>query len=385
MRQIFRVALYFAVLFASISTPVQASRRVALVIGNGNYENAGALVNPANDAADISRVLSGLGFDVFVGTDLDKAAMELKIRDFAVALDGASTGLFFYAGHGLQVNGTNYLVPVDAKLTTASALDFEMVRLDLVQRAMERATKTNIILLDACRNNPLARNLARAMGTRSFEIGRGLAPAESGKGTLISYSTQPGNVALDGSGRNSPYASALVKYLPIKGEDLQSTLVDVRRSVVEETDDRQVPWDHSALMSKVYLGGEPSQAPRAPDASSNAILPDYGPAADEEPIAYRVTSFTWQTSPQEVDPGKRIWRRETDVGWSEKWPSGFVKRTSSKARVIVDGCSGTVVGPDDEPDFALFIPDRNCRQMFLRFRRGYSGPWHMLAAMKDVR
>ena len=111
----------------------------------------------------------------------------------------------------------NHLVPIDAKLEDASGLDFELLRLDLVQRTMERETRTNILFLDACRDNPLARNLARAMGTRSTVIGRGLAQVEAGGGTLISYSTQPGNVALDGVGRNSPFAGALVKHIVAPG------------------------------------------------------------------------------------------------------------------------------------------------------------------------
>ena len=193
------------------SNPAFADKRVALVIGNAAYVHAGTLANPRNDAGDIAAELKKVGFEVVEGTDLDKAAMDRKIRDFANLLPGADTGLFFYAGHGLQVGGVNYLVPIDAQLSTAAALDFEMIRLDLIQRTMERETKTNILFLDACRDNPLARNLARAMGTRSSAIGRGLAAAESGVGTLISFSTQPGNVALDGTGRNSPYAGALVK------------------------------------------------------------------------------------------------------------------------------------------------------------------------------
>ena len=111
------------------------------------------------------------------------------------------------------MGGVNYLAPVNAKLLTAAALDFETVRLDLIQRTMESEVQTNILFLDACRDNPLSRNLARAMGTRSANIGRGLAPLESGNGTLISYSTQPGNVALDGTGRNSPFADALIEHI----------------------------------------------------------------------------------------------------------------------------------------------------------------------------
>jgi hypothetical protein len=161
--------------------------------------------------------------------------------------------LFFYAGHGLQVAGQNYLVPVDARLSTTPALDWEMVRLDLVQRTMEREAKTNVMFLDACRDNPLARNLARAMGTRSAEIGQGLAPAESGVGTLISFSTQPGNVALDGSGRNSPFAGALAKYVSTSNESLSDILIRVRKNVMKETQNKQVPWEHSALTGRFYF------------------------------------------------------------------------------------------------------------------------------------
>ena len=143
----------------------------------------------------MAATLERLGFAVLKGIDLSKAGMDAIIRQFAEAMGGAKAGLLFYAGHGLQVGGQNYLVPIDAKLTTSSALDFEMVRLDLIQRAMEREASTNIIILDACRDNPLARNLARALGTRSSQVGHGFAPAESGEGTLISFSTQPGNVA----------------------------------------------------------------------------------------------------------------------------------------------------------------------------------------------
>jgi uncharacterized caspase-like protein len=129
--------------------------------------------------------------------------LERKIREFANALQGADVAVFFYAGHGLQVSGQNYIVPTDAKLTTVAALELEVTRFEAVQRIMESEDRTNILFFDACRDNPLARNLQQAMGTRSTAIGRGLAPVQSGYGTLISYSTQPGNVALDGTGRNS--------------------------------------------------------------------------------------------------------------------------------------------------------------------------------------
>jgi hypothetical protein len=144
-----------------------------------------------------------------------------------------------------------------------------VVRLDLVQRTMERTARTNILFLDACRNNPLARNLARAMGTRSADIGRGLAPVESGVGTLISFSTQPGNVALDGAGRNSPYASALVRHIAASSDSLSDLLIAVRNDVRKETENKQVPWEHSALTARFYFkqasqpapSGQPAPAP----------------------------------------------------------------------------------------------------------------------------
>jgi uncharacterized caspase-like protein/Tfp pilus assembly protein PilF len=251
-----RVAVVL-LMFVMLPSSSEAAKRVALVIGNSAYTHAGTLANPRNDATDVAAALKKSGFEVIQALDLDKAAFDRKIRDFATALSGAEAGVFFYAGHGLQVGGKNYLVPTDAKVEDAAGLDFEMVQLDLVHRTMERQTSTNVIFLDACRNNPLARNLARAMGTRSAEIGRGLAPVESGVGTLISFSTQPGNVASDGAGRNSPFAGALVKQLSSSTDDLSALLIDVRNDVRKVTENKQVPWEHSALTGRFYFNAAP--------------------------------------------------------------------------------------------------------------------------------
>ena len=240
-----RIRLWLTLIIALNATVFQSApalsqgKRVALVIGNSAYENTPPLANRKNDADDMAAALQALGFEVIKGVDLKKSDMERSIRDFATALVGAEMGLFFYAGHGLQVSGVNYLVPTDAVLTTASALDFEMVRLDLIQRTMETETQTNVIMLDACRDNPLSRNLARALGTRSASIGRGLGQFEAGVGTLISFSTQPGNVALDGTGRNSPYTGSLVKHLATPAEDLTSVLIRVRNDVISTTASRR--------------------------------------------------------------------------------------------------------------------------------------------------
>ena len=180
--------------------------------------------------------------------------------------------MFFYAGHGLQVAGQNYLVPIDAKAESEDALDWEMLKVEIVHRAMERSTNTNILFLDACRDNPLARNLARGMGTRSSYVGRGLATIESGVGTLISFSTQPGNVALDGAGRNSPFAGSLVKRIATSSDDLSALLIDVRNDVCRETQNAQVPWEHSALTGRFYFTPPKNSVPGGSTTSTPSQL-----------------------------------------------------------------------------------------------------------------
>src|SRR4030095_960570 len=193
---------------------------------------------------------------------------------FARALEKADVALFFYAGHGLQASGRNHLVPVEAKLQVERDLYFEAISLDFVLKQVEldREGKTNIIFLDACRDNPLTRNLARSMGTRSASIGSGLAQVQTGVGTFIAYSTQPGNVAVDGTGRNSPFTAALTKGVGVPDRNLTSVMVDVRKEVLAATAGKQVPWDHSALTGDFYFqlasagGALPKVIPGRPEA-----------------------------------------------------------------------------------------------------------------------
>jgi tetratricopeptide (TPR) repeat protein len=267
-----RVVIFFFVLLL-MSPVAHAEKRVALVIGNSAYRPQGELTNPRNDANDVAAALKRHGFQVIEGLDLDKAALDRKLRDFALALTKADVGLFFYAGHGLQVSGNNYIIPIDAEVMTETALDFETMRLDFVQRFMERTTATNILIVDACRNNPFARNLQRTMGTRAAAVGRGLAPVEAGVGTLVSFSTQPGAVADDGTGRNSPFTGALVKHLTSSNEEIMSLLLDVRVDVIRETNRRQVPWEHTALTGRFYFKALTKPAVSSPPYIPNPVLP----------------------------------------------------------------------------------------------------------------
>ncbi len=244
---------------------------MALVVGMSGYRNAPALKNPANDAKDLAGALRELGFAVTEAADLDKLRLDEAVRTFARGIAGADAALVFFAGHGVQVAGQNYLLPIDAKLESERDLDFETVRLEFILRQLEtgRDGKVSIVMLDACRDNPLARNLARSMGVRSDAFPRGLAPVQSGAGMFIAFSTQPGNVALDGQGRNSPFAAALLRNIRTGGKGLNALMIDVRKDVMAATRNAQVPWDHSALTedfqflpaSRLTTGSVPSAIP----------------------------------------------------------------------------------------------------------------------------
>jgi Caspase domain len=235
---------------------IPADERVALVIGNSRYEDDDSLPNTLNDARAVAEVLGTLGFTVERGIDLDGRETEAALRRFSRLLEDADVGLFYYAGHGLQVHGTNYIVPVDAKIDRESDLLFDAVELNSVLRLLEERPRTSLVFLDACRDNPFARNLARSMGaSRAVSVGSGLAQMQSGIGTLIAYATQPNNVALDGTedGRNSPFTRALVDHIATPGIEVRQMLSRVRKAVIEETDGAQVPWDHSSLIGDFYF------------------------------------------------------------------------------------------------------------------------------------
>lgn len=232
-----------------------AEKRIALVIGNSDYKHAPEIPNPAHDAEDVAAALKALGFDVVEGRNLDFQATRMAIREFSDKLTDADLGLLFYAGHGVQVSGKNYLVPIDAQLDSVATLEVDAVNLDAVLRAMETQPRTNIVILDACRDNPFTRTLKRSASTsRSSGVEPGLAPIRTEGGTLVAFATDPGNVALDGSGtRNSPFTGALLKHMTTPELEIETLLKRVRRDVIETTKGRQTPWSNSSLVKEVYL------------------------------------------------------------------------------------------------------------------------------------
>ncbi|MEI9408127.1 caspase domain-containing protein [Mesorhizobium salmacidum] len=248
---------------------------MALVIGNGTYAEAGTLANPVNDALDIADKLRSTGFEVIEGNDLGKRALERSIGEFSDTLEGAGVGLFYYAGHGLQVEGRNHIVPVDARLDMPVKLQLEAVPIDEVLDIMEQQTKVSLVFLDACRNNPFSRSLSRTASTRSAAALAGLAQFDSTCGSFIAFSTAPGAVAMDGSGRNSPFAQALLRHIAEPGQSINDMMIAVRRDVVSQTRDAQRPWEQGSLLERFEFvpgeGPEKTPAPATPPAPSTQV------------------------------------------------------------------------------------------------------------------
>jgi hypothetical protein len=265
-----------AIMFASAANATTgAQRRVALVIGNSAYQYAPHLPNPTSDAEAMAASLQKLGFEVTKGIDLDRTETELIIREFSKSLPGADVALLFYAGHGIQYEGNNYLIPVDAQLNDETDLNFEGTQLKLIIGMMEREPRVNLVFLDACRDNPFAQQLARSMGsTRSTSVGRGLAVIEAPAGSLVVYATDPDQVALDGDGAHSPFTAALLAHIDTPGLSVSDMMIEVRNDVLSATQNKQRPHEDNTLTSKFYFAPtvEVADATTGPTPSSGTTV-----------------------------------------------------------------------------------------------------------------
>ena len=235
-----------------VAAPVGAQeRRVALVIGNAAYRHAGKLMNPVNDARGIAAALRSAGFQVIAGENLGAREMMDIVARFERSLAGAWVALVYYSGHGLAVDGVNYLLPVDAKLESRSALRTEAVSVDwLLGDIVSAPDRVSIIVFDACRNNPFARSFAAR--TRSAATA-GLAEIGASSGAYVAFATAPGDVAADGVGRNSPFTAALLRHITTPGLEIDGLMKRVRREVYEATHQDQLPWTNSALLGEFYF------------------------------------------------------------------------------------------------------------------------------------
>jgi len=282
------VCLAFALLI-SLTTQgaALAERRIALVIGNGKYENAGVLANPVNDASAIGALLKKAGFDL-VDLRLDLGVVEFKrsVREFVDRAANADVAVVYYSGHGLEFGGVNYLIPVDAKLTSVLDVDDEAVSLDRILMAAGRAKKLSLIILDACRENPFHPAADRSRVTRSISVG--LAGVDqSVADTLIAFAARAGSVSYDGAGPNSPFTTALLKYITQPGLDIRLALGKVRDDVMRATDHRQEPYVYGSLG-----GDNVSLVPAIAEAPSAAAAPPPAAAPDTEASDYRTAERT---------------------------------------------------------------------------------------------
>lgn len=246
LRSLIAALASLALVSATAADRAIAETRIALVIGNSAYATR-PLANPRRDAELMVSTLRSVGFEVAPLFDADQAAMKKAILDFGRRLRASdSVGLFYYAGHGVQVDGENFLIPVGADIKDAEEVAINGVNISELLKTMERAaSRLNLAILDACRDNPFP--------SSSRNLARGLAPVTAPSGTLIAYATAPGQVALDGSGTNSPYTTALAKAIPLEGVALEDVFRRARRQVLETTAGRQTPWEHSSLTGEFFF------------------------------------------------------------------------------------------------------------------------------------
>ncbi len=266
------------------ASAAKADRRVAFVVGNGAYKNVAQLPNPPIDAKAMAAVLRNVGFEVVEGSNLTRDTMTERLLEFGKKAQGADVAVFFYAGHGIAINGTNYLLPIDADIK--SEMDVKLgaaINVDLTLDQTMSDAKVKLVFLDACRDNPFAAKI-KSNATRSVSVQSGLAEMKSGEGTLIAFATGPGQTALDGQeGTNSPFTRALIAHITQPGLEIQQAMTEVRAQVNEETNKGQLPWGHTNLIGAVYLN--PAAAPVlvvAAPSSAPAAVASSSPGTDVE-------------------------------------------------------------------------------------------------------
>jgi Caspase domain/Putative peptidoglycan binding domain len=253
------------------------------VVGNGAYKNVAQLPNPPVDAKAMAAVLRNVGFEVVEGTNLTRDKMTERLLEFGKKAQGADVAVFFYAGHGIAIAGSNYLLPIDADIK--SEMDVKLgaaINIDLTLDQTMSDAKVKLVFLDACRDNPFAAKIKSNASTRSVSVQTGLAEMKSGEGTLIAFATGPGQTALDGhEGANSPFTRALIDNITQPGVEIQQAMTKVRAEVNEQTNKGQLPWGHTNLIGSVYLNPAAAPAATAP-ASAGPALASTGGSNDVE-------------------------------------------------------------------------------------------------------
>ncbi|MDX8479750.1 caspase family protein [Mesorhizobium sp. VK24D] len=308
-----------------------ADRRVAFVIGNSEYRDIPALKNPDKDAQDVSNTFRLAGFDVFVAKDLTKLQFEEQFRNYLAAADGADLSVVYYSGHGFQIGGENFLIPVDASLKNAADIEVQAIKLDDVLQQLRAKSKIQVIILDACRNNPFPRKDYWLRDQLIATGGAGLAQVKSSLNTLIAFATEPGSVAYDGTGDLSPFSSAFSRRALAPNQEIRTVMAAVRRDVVEATDGKQVPWENSSLIDEVVLMRRASR-PVLPPVLEKVVPSGVGPVALGLP------------APVDVDGGA---------------VTVSIERPPALGRLMLDGkpvATGEPIAGKDLPRLAMDVP-----------------------------
>ena len=387
-----------AILF--LAMPAAQAARLALVIGNGRYQHASPLANPVNDARDVAAKLRLMGYDVVEGYDLGKRAMEEKIGRFASRLDGAEAGVLYFAGHGIAVNGQSFLLPVDARLDLQAALPLEAIPAGQLVSMLSDSVRNGILIFDACRNNPFAKNLNRNSPHRGAQAYEGLSWVEAANGTFVAFSTKPGFMALDGTGRNSPFAEALMTHMVSPGLPVGEMMRRVRKDVLARTGDFQRPqWEDDLLDPFTLMPAglplvkpppdmmeaDPSAPPGLPEEIEDFIMGDY-----LKPDPGDVEASVRHIFAAEVSSFGSIFKREELVGLRSRWLRSFTRweleLVPGSLTVATTNDAEVTAGFDIDYGFwraASDVPSRGRTRVTLRLERGV-GHWRILAEDADT-
>jgi uncharacterized caspase-like protein len=300
-----------------------ADKRVAFVVGNGAYRNVPQLPNPTVDAKTMASTLRNVGFDVVEGYNLTRDKMTEKLLEFGHKAEGADIAVFYYAGHGIAMGGTNYLLPIDADLKSEADVKLgATINVDVTLDQTMQDAKVKLVFLDACRDNPFSAKMQTAKLSRGLTVNSGLAAMNTGQGTLIAFATSPGQTALDGDkGTNSPFTRALVANITQPGVEIQQAMTKVRAQVNEETNKNQMPWGHTDLTGSVYLN--PTSLPADAKAGTKAET-----KADSATVDAPATTAAAPASDMELE----FWRSVKDSKKAEElnayvtnYPNGVFK------------------------------------------------------------
>lgn len=376
---------FCAVLLVAATAAARAETRIALVVGNSTYVHAPRLQNPRNDALALIDRLRGLGFEVIEGLDLDRATFGEKLKEFGERSASAEVALFYYAGHGIQVDGQNYLVPVEAQVRSEFEVSIELYSLGTVLRQMERGSRTNIVFLDACRDNPFRDNLA-ASSRSAIALSKGLGEVRAARSTYIAFATEPDKVALDGAGRNSPFTEALLKHIDTPGASIQDMMIKVRRDVAAATNGQQTPWDSSSLMETFSFApaaaavaatqpapaAAPSDQPQQQLAlSMRAVRPAVACSAGPDGVRYCATSVLGAIKGNHYDPSM-LFDGRGDTAWVEGDAEDGIGETVTLEFGRVRRLAGFEISNGYDKDQRIWSSNSRVRAFDLHFPDGRS-------------